>query len=119
VNYEDVEVELMTLLAAEAGARPDIPIEAEEFFRELVERFGGSRNDLLAHVRANARRWFTSVGQPPEWIQAEEWPWSGGRPMVFLGQLEVRRATELPFDGSVFLFIDRTTGEVRTVTQQS
>lgn len=74
------------------GARPDIPIEAEEFFTELVASFD-DRDVLRSHLEANAPVWFRCLREQPDWIQDAEWPWSGGRPMVFVGSIDAPPGT--------------------------
>ena len=74
------------------GARPDVPIEAEEFFTALVARFD-SREECRKHLEQNAGKWYRSLEEPPDWIQDPDWPWFKGRPMVFVGAIDAPRGT--------------------------
>jgi hypothetical protein len=118
LTLDDVYEELLTIVS-ERGARVDVPIESERFFSRLVEGFQGTREQLIEYVRANVPRWFRWTGQPPEWIQDAEWQFTDdGRPMVFLGQVDVpARSGILHDDGRVYVFIDPKGGEVKTITQ--
>ena len=88
----------------------------------LADSWRGSREtreDLLEYARTNASEWFRWADKPPEWIQDAEWPFADdGKPMVFLGQIDVPAASRIFHDeGRVFVFIDSNGGEVKTVTQ--
>jgi hypothetical protein len=69
------------------GARPDIPIAAEDFFTELVARFD-DRAALRRHLEEVVPGMFRCLREPPDWIQGPEWPWADGRPMVFVGSID-------------------------------
>lgn len=119
MTLEDVYEELLAIVSAR-GARPDVPLEAESFFADWVGRFTGSKEELLDLARSNAARWFRWLDQPPRWIQDSEWQYSGGKPMVFLGQFDVPARVGLFHDeASIYVFMDETSGEIKTVTQLS
>jgi hypothetical protein len=88
------EEALPTLLAVipRYGALPDVPLAAEEFFTELVARFD-DRVALRQHLEEQAPRWFRCLRERPDWIQAPEWPWAGGNPMVFVGSIDAPPGT--------------------------
>jgi hypothetical protein len=105
-------------MVSEVGAQVDVPIEAEAFFSEKVRGFSGDRQEVLDQVRQSLRTWFRAVDQYPAWLQEAEWPFSGGRPMIFVGQIDVPAATRmLHDDASFFVFWDPDSGEVRTLIQ--
>jgi hypothetical protein len=99
------------------GARPDVPIAAEEFFTELVTRF----DDHLAlrrHLEEHAAGWFRCLREPPDWIQSPDWPWAGGRPMVFVGSIDAPPET-FHDDGRFYLFWSPEVGTTACVIQVS
>lgn len=118
MNLDDVYHDLLTIVS-ERGARVDVPIESERFFTKLVESFPGTREQLLEHVRAKAPHWFRWIGEPPDWIQDSEWQFAGdGQPMAFVGQLPIPPGARIFHDEArIFVFIDPSSGEVKTVTQ--
>lgn len=120
MNLDDVYQELLTIVS-ERGARPDVPIESERFFTQVVESFQGTREELLEHVRAKAPLWFRWIGEPPDWLQDSEWQFADdGQPMVFVGQLVIPAGAGVFHDeAQVFVFIDPSSGEMKTVTQVS
>ena len=91
MTFEEAIPELFDVLPR-YGARPDVPIAAEEFFTELVARFD-DRNALRRHLEERAAGWFRCLGERPDWIQSPEWPWSGGKPMVFVGSIDAPPGT--------------------------
>jgi len=117
MTFNDVYEDLLVIVS-EAGARPDMPYEAEIFFTQLVDGFEGSRDELLDHVRANVVTWFRSLDAPPDWLQDAEWAFFDGRPMVFVGQIELPpERTGLHDAAAFFVFWDREAGVTETVIQ--
>jgi hypothetical protein len=91
MTFEEAIPELFDVIPR-YGARPDIPIAAETFFTELVLRFD-DRATLRRHLEEHAAEWFRCLQRRPEWIQDPEWPWAGGRPMVFVGSIDAPPGT--------------------------
>jgi hypothetical protein len=117
MTLDDVYSELLELVSP-FGAQLTAPIEAEEFFGREVESFAGSRESLLDHIRTNLPDWFRAVGDRPRWIQEAEWQFSGGKPMVFVGQIDVPAGKSVYHDdASFFVFVDPASGETKTVIQ--
>lgn len=122
MTYDDqLELDLLVMLARDVAATPDSSDEAIAFFRHLAESFVGTREEFLSHVRSHAAAWFPSVGERPRWLQSENWLWGrDGRPMTFLGQIDVpEKARAFPCDSAVYVFVDQSTGELHTVLQRS
>ena len=97
------------------GVRPDVPLEAEAFTRELLRNYKGGRDTLANWYGEQLELNYRSLDDPPEWIQDPEWAFDGGRPMVFVGQLErtVDRHGTLVF----YIFWNPKTGATKVVTQ--
>lgn len=91
MTFEDAIPDLFDVIGR-YGARPDVPIAAEEFFTELVALFD-DRDPLRRHLEEQASEWFRCLQEPPDWIQGAEWPWAGGRPMVFVGSIDAPPGT--------------------------
>lgn len=122
MTYDDqLELDLLVMLARDVAATPDSSDEATAFFRDLAEAFPGTRDEFLAHVRSHAAEWFLSVGERPRWLQSENWLWGrDGRPMTFLGQIDVPQgARGFSCDTAVYVFLDQATGQLHTVLQRS
>lgn len=116
-----LELDLMVLLAREVAATPDNSAAAVAYFTHLAATFAGTREEFLAHVQRSAAGWFPAVGARPTWLQSENWLWgSDGKPMTFLGQLDIpKTARAFPCDCSIYVFVDQTDGELHNVLQRS
>ena len=116
MTLDEVYDDLVSIVS-EVGAQVDVPREAEAFFTAVVERCA-TKEDCLEHVRDNLRTWFRAVHSYPVWIQEAEWQFAQGRPMIFVGQVDVPAAKGLLHDdSSFFVFWDPEGGEIRTVSQ--
>ncbi len=117
MTLDDVYEELLGMVS-EVGAQVSVPLESEEFFSGMVTEFTGSREQFLDFVRENLRRWFRTVHTSPQWIQEAEWQFSDGKPMVFVGQIDVPREKGLFHDdASFYVFWNPVTGETKNVIQ--
>ena len=115
VTLDDVYEELIPIFANE-GALPD----ETDFLIQIIEGFTGTKEELLAYVRKNVKQWFKSIGETPLWIQNPKWQFSGGKPMVFVGQIDVPQSEGwFHDDASFFLFWDPETGATETVIYSS
>jgi hypothetical protein len=119
MKYADVEKDIF-LLVSEVGVRADIPIESEEFFTAIVENFSGSPDELLSHIKSNLNYWFRHLGKKPCWLQEPEWQFSNGKPMIFIGQINVSNVSQyFQNEAAFFCFWDPETGETKTIIQIS
>lgn len=117
MNYEEVYVELMKTLS-DIGVRPDLPIECEHYFTKMVDEFPGNQSEFINHVRENMRSWFRSLSDEPTWLQEPEWQFHNGKPMVFVGQINVPPTGEFFSDEAVFMtFWDADSGEIKVLVQ--
>lgn len=91
MTFEDATPVLFSVIRP-YGARPDIPIAAEEFFTDLAARFDDPAA-LRRHLEAHAAGWFRYLGLQPDWLQDPEWPWAGGRPRAFVGSIDAPAGT--------------------------
>ena len=114
---DDIYFELLEIVS-EVGARPDLGSGADAFFEGIVSSFEGTREALLAYVKDNLRVWFRCVSKYPEWYQSEDWQYSNGRPMLYLGHVDMpARSGPFDQDSRFFLFWDSENGETKTVMQ--
>ena len=114
---DDVYADLIRLVS-EIGAQVDVPVESECFFGDWASSFNGTHEEFLRYVKDNLSEWFKCVGSPPEWIQAPEWQFSQGKPMVFVGQVSVSAGTGYFHDEARFyLFWNPENGETKSVIQ--
>lgn len=91
MTFEESIPELFAVISR-FGARPDVPIAAEAFFTEMAARFD-NRTALRQQLEELAPTMFRCLRGPPDWIQEAEWPWAGGRPMLFVGSIDAPPGT--------------------------
>ena len=114
MTFDEMHSELFQVVSR-YGARPDVPLEAESFFTELVGRFD-DRDTCRRFLDDHAAEWFRCLSEPPVWIQEAEWQWEGGKPMVFVGSIDAPMGT-LHDDARFFLFWSPDFGTTKCVIQ--
>ena len=103
------------LLSAVSNVGADITSDCEQFLSALRTDFNGTDNAFVEYVRANIRGWFRAVGAYPEWIQNADWQFHKGKPMLFVGDIEIPKSAGLYHDDAcvyVFLSEDGVTTSV-------
>lgn len=116
MTIEEMIPDLFELLNR-VGARPDVPIEAEDYFTELVASFS-DRVECRHYLEEHLTEWFRSLGDRPDWIQGAEWPWAEGKPMTFVGSLDPPAGT-FHDDARFYLFWSPETGITCCIIQVS
>lgn len=96
--------------------------ELESFFGMLIREYehaGNLGTELRDWLRSRVKGAFRTVtGAPPRWIQNPQWPLCDGRPMTFVGEIELPASARLFHDDAVFyVFLDEQTGETRALVQ--
>ena len=87
-----------------------------DYLSKLVEeRKNLSSKELQAWLKEKIKIDFRYLKVPPKWLQSPAWPMVDGKPMVFLGQLDI---SELSHDNAqAYLFFDEGKQSFYTVTQ--
>lgn len=112
LDIQDIYIELLPVTHA-LGADVD-----EAFLAAKADGFSGSAAEFLDYVRAEADKWYVSLGPVPTWVQEPDWQYWDGQPMVFVGEIK-RSALEsgLHDDAVFYVFWDRESGITETVIQ--
>ena len=106
---------------------PSASIESETFFRTLLSQYDGpiDGDHLVAWLEKQLAGNFVAVNDRPHWIQGADWPFAGGKPMVFVGQIDIpvksgsTASRYFHDDTSFYLFIQAEgKGPVKVITQQ-
>ena len=109
----------LVVIVSEVGAQVDVPREAATFFTAIAAGFD-TREDFLRYAKEHARTWFVSIAGPPDWLQESEWAFDDGKPMVFVGHLDVpASAGYMHDDARFFLFWNPENGTTKSVIQTS
>jgi hypothetical protein len=111
-------IPLLIRLGSHYGFHPGASRESEEYFAQLIgecRREGDGWRDLIEQSVAQA---FRTIAEAPEWIQSGDWQFADGRPMVFVGQIDVPAGKGwFHDDASFYVFWDPDSGETRTIIQ--
>jgi hypothetical protein len=118
MDYDGV-IETLMAVGAKYGFRPDVPFESEDYFRELVSTYTGPEERFSNWLEEQVSKSFRSLMKPPEWLQSPEWPIFQGRPMLYVGQIDLPRGSNpiLNHDASYYVFLDYETGSTQVVVQ--
>lgn len=117
MDFDSVYDELLDIVTT-FGVDVDAPLESREFFEQVVANFFGTREELLTYIRINMPTWFRSVSERPDWLQSSDWQFSNGRPMIFIGQIDVLPNSGLFHDQArFFIFWHPEWDETKTVLQ--
>ncbi len=76
-----------------------------------------SKADQKKYIRQRYTELFKFQIKPPRWIQNPEWPVKNGKPLFFLGQIEIKNSELFHDNGAVYLFADTETKAIETIKQ--
>lgn len=138
-NYENLESIYNTqILLADFLNKKNIPHKIEKKYEELFnltlkvqpkwlslpsdylsslikDKKSLSTKELQLWLKEQIKSDFRSLKTPPKWLQNPEWPIQDGKPMIFLGQLDI---SDLSHDNSqAYLFFDEIKRTFHTITQ--
>ncbi|MBD5135606.1 MAG: hypothetical protein HDT39_06545 [Lachnospiraceae bacterium] len=112
------KMEILLKLGNEFYFDPSSSIESEEYFLKLLSKYQGCDDDLVTLLRADIKKDFKVLDKKPDWLQDPEWQFNNGRPMEFVGQLEIGHDKNGLYDDAVFyVFWDREMGITKTIIQ--
>lgn len=92
LDYDDPDIYSMMLeVTEEFGSDPDESDESELFFRKLLSTYIGPKDVAAINewLKQQLATHFVALSERPRWIQAAEWPFANGKPMVFAGQIDL------------------------------
>lgn len=90
-----------------------------EYIDGLIRAFppDASRAERLKMARERIAADFRYVKKRPKWLQDAVWPFEKGKPMIFVGQLDL---TELRHDDAqLYVFVEADGPGVRTIEQSA
>ena len=113
------KMEILLELGNEFSFDPSSSIESEKYFLKLLSKYQNNNDDdLVSLLREEIKKEFKVLDKKPEWIQDPEWQFNNGRPMEFVGQLEIKQdKISLHNDAMFYVFWDRETGITKTIIQ--
>ena len=92
--------------------------ESEKYFVDLLQRCNAAGGEKRRFLESEISKDFKFNVDRPRWTQNPEWPFDEGKPMFFVGQLELG----LKRDGNRFIsefyvFWNMRTGNITTICQ--
>ena len=106
----DEALKILYSLGREFSFDPLSSVESEKYFIKLLKGFDGS--DLTEWLRNAVRKDFLFIEKKPAWIQGSEWQFSDGKPMMFVGQINLPPQKKVFHDDAAFyVFWNQDTGE--------
>jgi len=70
---------------------------------------------LQSWLKEKIKTDFRYLKKQPKWLQSPEWPVENGKPMVFLGQIDISELSH--DDAQAYLFFDEERKTFYTITQ--
>ncbi len=113
------KMKILLQLGKEFSFDPLCSIESEKYFISLLEKHHGNNDDELREwLRPVVAKDFEAVDKKPVWIQDPEWLFNNGKPMTFVGQLEMKHNQRgIHHDAMFYVFWDKESGISKTVIQ--
>lgn len=103
------------LLAAQPGW---LNVDTAYLQKHVLPDAGGLQGkELQTWLNVRLKELFRYHKKPPKWIQNPAWPITDNRPMYFLGQIKLDNCEHFHDEAAVYVFLDPSTGETRTVIQ--
>ena len=111
-------LEMLYELGEELEIDPLSSAESENYFYGLLSNYQGKKEELRSYLREQIKQDFKYLEDMPEWLQESDWQFHNGRPMCFVGQMEVK----VNQDGYIhilmfYVFWDMDTGITETIIQ--
>lgn len=114
---EDV-LKMLFELGKKLNLDPISNLETERYFFQILSKYSGDRTGLREYLKVNIEHDFRTLKEAPRWLQASDWQFNEGKPMVFVGQLDsILHRDGMVSNISFYVFWDIKKGETRTVTQ--
>jgi len=132
LTYEDSETfslicKLCWRYAIDPGSPdPNWNGDRENYFRKLLAEYDGplDKKSLTVYLNKHLAEDFIAYKRRPRWIQSAEWPFYNGKPMIFVGQIDIpKTASKGDFHDDTSFYIFRPQGrffddECKVIVQQ-
>ena len=100
------------------GVDPLGSAESEDYFYRLLTDYQGQAADIVAYLQKQIKKDFISLCDTPQWLQSSDWQFHHGKPMCFVGQIEVKINQGSYIHSLMFyVFWDTDTGITKTIIQ--
>lgn len=111
-------LEILYNLGKELHIDPLSSLESENYFYGLLSNFQGKNEELMSYLSEQIKKDFKFTKELPKWLQVSDWQFHNGKPMCFVGQMEVKINKNSYMHSLMFyVFWDMDTGITKTITQ--
>ena len=111
-------LEIVCKLGKELHIHPLSSLESENYFYGVLSNFQGKKEELIAYLSEQIKKDFKFLTEMPEWLQESDWQFHNGKPMCFVGQIEVKINQGSYIHSLMFyVFWDTDTGITKTIIQ--
>ncbi len=87
-----------------------------KYFQEIGATFdGNNKKDVKQKIKEKVLSDFKSIKSAPKWIQDEFWPFLDGKPMLFIGELDMGNL--LHDTSNVYVFYDQSSNTFKNIVQ--
>lgn len=126
LDFDNLETyKLLLSVCSQYQVDPSVPLESEKFFRELLVKYNGAKDNESVTIWLNEQisNSFIALGARPRWIQNCEWQFIDGAPAIFAGQIDVstrdnQMASQVFHDDtSFYVFIGKKTPPIVIMQQ--
>ena len=105
-------------LGKELHIDPLSSLESENYFYGLLSNFQGKKEELMSYLSEQIKKDFKFLKEMPQWLQVSDWKFHNGKPMCFVGQMEVKVNQDGYIHSLMFyVFWDMDTGITETIIQ--
>ncbi len=112
------EMRILLTLGMEFGFDPVSCEESRRYFAGLLSKHQEANEDeRVDRLRSIIAKDFTGREGKPRWLRHPAWPFVHGRPMLFVGQLELCYKQSSEERDVIYVFRDQATGLTRTIVQ--
>ncbi len=117
-DIPESDLYLLLDLGKKYGFDPLCSDESEKYFTDLLQSCNVTGDKKKNFLESRISQDFKCNVDIPQWVQDPEWPFDEGKPMFFVGQMEL----EINRDGYLFtnvfyVFWNMKTGETTTICQ--
>ncbi|MDR2013280.1 MAG: hypothetical protein LBQ20_09635 [Rhodanobacter sp.] len=115
VNLDTTQRELHELILSAQPKWLEVPTD---FVAELLKDTPDiSKAEKTKWLKAKLLSAFQCLKKPPKWLQDAMWPIQEGKPLIFVGQLEL--GNEFHDDSVVYVFLNSATKKCVTIIQSA
>jgi hypothetical protein len=126
LDLDDLKIYSLLITVCEPYAvEPSMSVESEQFFRQMLALYEGDteKEAMATWLDEQIAKSFRAIAESPSWIQGSAWQFFDGKPMLFVGQVDISLKStptakeHFHDDTSFYVFIDGK-GNSSVVMQQ-